>query len=275
MSRHTLANGLRQCWRSQPLVLNLITLVSCLAGGFAAAALVRYSPGFDSIPEDLEPGISPATLRGAARAARARKLAARLLSALSCGRGSRRFRRFAEPEAAGRGTASRRAPVTARLVALGTAGGCCSAACSPGWRSGRAAQRSKPRLFPSADCCSPSRRPCWRWRFSSTKRRSAWRSAWRCCRASSAPCARCSTTAMRSPALLAARARGVGPIVIASRYVLRRRRAAVDRACRRRAGAGVRLGHSDRSTMRCARPRRTRAAGRHFARHAAALRHWR
>src|SRR3954454_16897269 len=34
-----------------------------LAGGFLAAALVRYSPGFDSIPEDLNPEISPAALR--------------------------------------------------------------------------------------------------------------------------------------------------------------------------------------------------------------------
>ena len=34
-----------------------------LAGGFAAAALVRYSPGFDSIAEDLDPAISPETLK--------------------------------------------------------------------------------------------------------------------------------------------------------------------------------------------------------------------
>lgn len=33
------------------------------AGGFVAAALVRYSPGFDTIPEDLDPRISPETLR--------------------------------------------------------------------------------------------------------------------------------------------------------------------------------------------------------------------
>jgi len=49
---------------SNRLVSNLITLaVVVLAGGFFAAALVRYSPGFDSIPEDLDPAISPATLR--------------------------------------------------------------------------------------------------------------------------------------------------------------------------------------------------------------------
>jgi peptide/nickel transport system permease protein len=43
---------------------NLVTLaVVVMAGGFLAAALVRYSPGFDSIPEDLNPDISQATLR--------------------------------------------------------------------------------------------------------------------------------------------------------------------------------------------------------------------
>jgi peptide/nickel transport system permease protein len=41
----------------------LIVIFVVLAGGFAAAALVRYSPGFDSIPEDLDPAISPETLR--------------------------------------------------------------------------------------------------------------------------------------------------------------------------------------------------------------------
>src|SRR5579863_3518835 len=42
-------------------LIHLIVIV--LLGGFAAAALVRYSPGFDSIPEDLDPAISPETLR--------------------------------------------------------------------------------------------------------------------------------------------------------------------------------------------------------------------
>lgn len=46
------------------LLSSLISLaLIVLAGGFLAAALVRYSPGFDSIPEDLDPNISPATLR--------------------------------------------------------------------------------------------------------------------------------------------------------------------------------------------------------------------
>src|ERR1700683_2016050 len=46
------------------VVSNVVPLaVVVLAGGFLAAALVRYSPGFDSIPEDLDPNISPATLR--------------------------------------------------------------------------------------------------------------------------------------------------------------------------------------------------------------------
>ena len=49
---------------SKRLATNLITLIAVvLAGGFLAAALVRYSPGFDSIPEDLNPQINAATLR--------------------------------------------------------------------------------------------------------------------------------------------------------------------------------------------------------------------
>lgn len=48
----------------QRLAAHLLMLAGVvLAGGFIAAALVRYSPGFDSIPEDLDPRISPATLR--------------------------------------------------------------------------------------------------------------------------------------------------------------------------------------------------------------------
>ena len=42
-------------------LLSLIFIV--LLGGFAAAALVRYSPGFNTIPEDLDPAISPAVLQ--------------------------------------------------------------------------------------------------------------------------------------------------------------------------------------------------------------------
>jgi peptide/nickel transport system permease protein len=46
------------------LALHLATLVVVvLAGGFIASALVRYSPGFDSIPEDLNTALSPETLQ--------------------------------------------------------------------------------------------------------------------------------------------------------------------------------------------------------------------
>jgi ABC-type dipeptide/oligopeptide/nickel transport system permease component len=47
--------------RQSRQLIQLIVIV--LLGGFAAAALVRYSPGFDSIPEDLDPSISPDALR--------------------------------------------------------------------------------------------------------------------------------------------------------------------------------------------------------------------
>lgn len=53
--------GRRIVARLIPSLISLALIV--LAGGFAAAALVRYSPGFDSIPEDLDPDIGPATLR--------------------------------------------------------------------------------------------------------------------------------------------------------------------------------------------------------------------
>ena len=53
--------GKRLAARLIPSLISLLLIV--LAGGFVAAALVRYSPGFDSIPEDLDPDISPATLR--------------------------------------------------------------------------------------------------------------------------------------------------------------------------------------------------------------------
>jgi len=50
--------------KTRRLLSHLFLLVAVvLAGGFGAAALVRYSPGFDSIPEDLNPDIAPETLR--------------------------------------------------------------------------------------------------------------------------------------------------------------------------------------------------------------------
>lgn len=50
--------------RSLKLAIHFGALIAIvLAGGFFAAALVRYSPGFDSIPEDADPRISPVTLQ--------------------------------------------------------------------------------------------------------------------------------------------------------------------------------------------------------------------
>lgn len=102
-------------------LLNLIVIV--LLGGFAAAALVRYSPGFSSIPEDLDPAISPETLRG---------LHARYESNNSLPVFYGRY--LAGTLHGGFGVSTslnqpvaellrRRAPVTARLIASGTAGG--------------------------------------------------------------------------------------------------------------------------------------------------------
>ncbi len=50
--------------RLNQLACSLITAIAVIvAGSFIASALVRYSPGFDSIPEDLNPEIGADTLR--------------------------------------------------------------------------------------------------------------------------------------------------------------------------------------------------------------------
>jgi peptide/nickel transport system permease protein len=106
------------------LVSNLITLaLVVLAGGFFAAALVRYSPGFDSIPEDLDPGISPATLRALHEAhGRENSLpvfyAHYLARAVHGDLGVSQNLKLPVTE-----LLRQRAPVTARLVLWGTTGG--------------------------------------------------------------------------------------------------------------------------------------------------------
>ena len=102
-------------------LVSLIVIV--LLGGFAAAALVRYSPGFSTIPEDLDPSIGPEVLR--ALHARnednnplpvfyARYLAGTLRGGFGVSTS------LNQPVA---GLLRRRAPVTARLIAEGAAGG--------------------------------------------------------------------------------------------------------------------------------------------------------
>lgn len=94
-----------------------------LAGGFVASALVRYSPGFDSIPEDLDAQISPATLQVLhERHNRENSLPvfyARYLARAVHGD-------FGVSQSLGQPVAEllrRRAPVTLRLILWGTAGG--------------------------------------------------------------------------------------------------------------------------------------------------------
>jgi peptide/nickel transport system permease protein len=98
-------------------------LVIVLAGGFAAAALVRYSPGFGAIPEDLNPDISPATLRALhEQYDRANSLPvfyARYLAAAVRGDFGV-SQNLKQPVAE---LLRRRAPVTLRLILWGTAGG--------------------------------------------------------------------------------------------------------------------------------------------------------
>lgn len=106
------------------LVASLLSLVIIvLLGGFAAAALVRYSPGFSSIPEDLNPAISPETLRALhARYEDDNPLpvfyARYLAGTLHGGFGTSTS--LNQPVA---DLLRRRAPVTLKLLATGTAGG--------------------------------------------------------------------------------------------------------------------------------------------------------
>jgi peptide/nickel transport system permease protein len=106
------------------LAANLTTLiVVVLAGGFIASALVRYSPGFDSIPEDLNTALNPETLKA---------LHARHNSENSLPRFYVRYLAGAIrgdlgiSQSLGQPVASllrQRAPVTARLVLWGVPGG--------------------------------------------------------------------------------------------------------------------------------------------------------
>jgi peptide/nickel transport system permease protein len=106
------------------LLSNLFSLiVIVLLGGFAAAALVRYSPGFSSIPEDLDPSISPETLQALhAKYEDNNPLPvfyARYLAGTFKG-GFGISTALNQPVA---DLLRRRAPVTAKLIAMGTAGG--------------------------------------------------------------------------------------------------------------------------------------------------------
>jgi peptide/nickel transport system permease protein len=106
------------------LATNLITLIAVvLAGGFIAATLVRYSPGFDTIPEDLDPRINSATLQALHdQHARANSLPAFYARYLA---GAMRgdlgvSHNLNQPVAE---LLRRRAPVTLRLILWGTAAG--------------------------------------------------------------------------------------------------------------------------------------------------------
>lgn len=106
------------------LASNLITLaLVVLAGGFLASALVRYSPGFDSIPEDLNPDISPATLR-ALHEQRGRENSLPVFYALYLTHAIRGdFGVSQNLKLPVKELLRERAPVTARLILWGTAGG--------------------------------------------------------------------------------------------------------------------------------------------------------
>jgi peptide/nickel transport system permease protein len=102
-------------------LVHLIVIV--LLGGFAAAALVRYSPGFSSIPEDLDPAMNPETLRALHAQYESNNslpvfYAHYLVGTLHGGFGVSTS--LNQPVAE---LLRRRAPVTVRLISSGTAGG--------------------------------------------------------------------------------------------------------------------------------------------------------
>ncbi len=207
------------------VVSNLVTLaVVVLAGGFLAAVLVRYSPGFDSIPEDLNPDISPATLRALhERRGRENSLpvfyARYLAGAIRGDLGVSQNLKVPVTE-----LLRERAPVTAKLILWGTAGGWLLGGLlawmavwpcpgprgevietvaffrqrvAPGDPSGCAGAR----LFLLSGATRVGAQPGLLPRLFGTMRALL-------------------DDCYASPALLAARSRGVGPIAIATRYVL-------------------------------------------------------
>jgi peptide/nickel transport system permease protein len=98
----------------------LLLAIVVLAGIFAAAALVRFSPGFDSLPEDLDPQIAPETLR-ALHAQHARENSLPVFYVRYLGRALEGD--LGVSESLQRPVAEligRRLPVTARLVAEGS-----------------------------------------------------------------------------------------------------------------------------------------------------------
>ena len=200
---------------------SLISLVLVvLAGGFAAAALVRYSPGFDSIPEDLDPNISPVTLRALhAEHNRENSLpvfyAHYLAGAVHGDLGVSRNLKTPVTE-----LLRQRAPVTAKLISLGTAGGWLIG----GWLAWVAVWSRRAALEAAAFSVSglllaiPPAVLALAFFFSRAPLALALSLAL-------APRVFGTMRALlddcyASPALLAARSRGVGPAAIAARYVL-------------------------------------------------------
>lgn len=204
------------------LVSNLITLaLVVLAGGFLAAALLRYSPGFDSIPEDLDPAISPATLR-ALHEAHSRENSLPVFYARYLARAIHGdlgvSENLKQPVIE---LLRQRAPTTARLVLWGTAGGWLLGgllAWMAVWTRRAAAEAAAFSISGLLLAVPPAVLALAFFFYQ-------------------APLALALSLALlprlfgtmrallddcyASPALLAARSRGVGPIAIAARYVLR------------------------------------------------------
>ncbi len=204
------------------LVSNLISLVLVvLAAGFAAAALVRYSPGFDSIPEDLDFRISPQTLRALHEQHNRENSLPQFYLRYLRGAVHGDFGISQNLKTPVSELLRERAPVTAKLIVLGTAGG---------WLIGSllawlAVWRRNPAVETTAFAISglllaiPPAVLALAFFFYEAPLSLALSLAvaprvFGTLRAVLAEC-------YASPALLAARSRGVGPGTVAMRYVLR------------------------------------------------------
>lgn len=106
------------------IISSLISLaLIVVAGGFVAAALVRYSPGFDSIPEDLDPDISPATLRALHEKHNRENSLPRFYAHYLIRAAHGDFGVSENLKAPVSELLRQRIPVSAKLIAAGTAGG--------------------------------------------------------------------------------------------------------------------------------------------------------
>jgi peptide/nickel transport system permease protein len=201
---------------------SLLTAIAViLAGSFVASALVRYSPGFDSIPEDFDPEIGADTLKalhaqrgdaGALPVFYARYLARAIRGDFGISQSLK------QPVT---GLLLRRAPVTLHLILWGTAGGWLLAllfAWMAVWTRGVVLKAAAFTISGFLLSVPPAVLAVW---FFCEEAPLSLALALALLPRLFGTLDALLGTYYASPVLLAARARGISPLVIAIRYVLR------------------------------------------------------